>query len=80
MESSSAFVTFSYQSFGSIDVKISREISIKKTIINLFDAISQPVPSGLSFYVKAISSDKLIFPNTTLEEAGIYDGEILHLL
>lgn len=80
MENKEVFVSFLHDSFGSIDVKISREISIKKIIPNFFDAISQPIPADISFYIKAVSTSKLISPNNTLEEMNIYDGEILKLL
>lgn len=80
MESNSVLVTVISKDLGQLDIKISRDIPIKKIIINLFEAISKPLPEEVSFYIKAISSNKLIQPHETLEESEIYDGEILHLL
>jgi len=76
-----AIVTFSHESFGSADIKISRKLSAKKCIINILDALKIDIASlDLVFCLKAESSGVFLNQNETLEQYDIYDGEILEVL
>ena len=76
-----AIVTFLHDSFGSVDIKISRKLPAKKCIINLLDALKIDMASlDLVFCLKAKSSGAFLNQNETLEQYDIYDGETLEVL
>ena len=76
-----AIVTFVHESFGAVDIKISRKILAKKCIINLLDALKIDMTSlDLVFCLKAKSSGAFLNQNDTLEKYDIYDGEILEVM
>ena len=76
-----AIITAEHPIFGSINIKISREIPLREIIRNLFDALGYNLKSIKGgFYAKAEVAEVLIYPTDTLKDRNIYDGDILHIL
>jgi uncharacterized ubiquitin-like protein YukD len=75
-----AILTAQHESFGTLDIRVSRDIPVKEIILGLFDALSRgkKVPKGC--YAKADVAQVLLSPTDTLRSQNIYDGDILRIL
>lgn len=73
-------LTARHESFGEIDIRVSRDIPLKEMIRSLFNALSQDKDALQGYNAKAEISHILLGPNDTLRDKGIYDGEILRIL
>lgn len=76
-----AILTAVHETFGQIDIRVSREITIKEIIHNLFEALDldQQSIKG-AYHAKTGISQVLLNPTDTLEYRNICDGEILRIL
>ncbi|MCL1851540.1 MAG: hypothetical protein FWF88_00705 [Peptococcaceae bacterium] len=75
-----AILTIRHDSFGEIDIRVSRDIPLKEIIFNLFDALSRDKKILKGYNAKAEVSQILLGPGDTLRDKGIYDGDILRIL
>jgi len=75
-----ALVTVECGDGTAVDIKVDRNLSMKRIIKNLFLSLNKDTRIVHGFYVKARLSGKLLSQNDTLKEFDIYDGEILNIL
>ena len=75
-----AILTAQHASFGVLDIRVSRDITLKEIISGLFDALACNKKMLKGYYAKADVAQVLLGPDDTLRNKGIYDGDILRIL
>jgi len=75
-----AIITVRNEAFGQLDILVSRDITLKEIIHNLFVALNCDQEPLNGYYAKTNRQKILLDPNDTLRDRQVFDGDILTIL